>query len=178
MSEVPLDSEETAAVAEHAKPTGSRPSFFDAGTRRTTTISEVLEQFVILMPGDLLEESISRLQDAADTDSDTEQLLLQSLEAEQADAQLVFDDYQTQLQGFDSFRRKLQKIPGVEDPEAASLIFDIQRPIMAQVEERDRAYHRIQAAKTLDVIRTTQLGTPEEQAQRDSWVPVLEAYRR
>ena len=172
-----LNTEQTIIVEERGLQGQDRPTFFNATTRQAETIGDDLEAFSILIEPDLREEIIDRLGESNQGDPDRRELYEEALLLEEEDANTGLTFLENRIAGFGAFRTRVLNSPCGSTPDVAPLIQDVQRGVGIVTEQRERAYHRLQASRVLSQLNERFEGSQDEIQQRDSWEGVLSRYR-
>lgn len=155
----------------------TRPAYYDAVSRQSITIGEDLEAFLILLNDDLREELIDRLGFASVGDPDVQTLYQESLTAEQLDTSVVLSQYDSILASYDAFRDRVSSSPFATSIEVAPMMQDVQRGVGVYLENRNRHFHSLQIARTLQTLKSREDGNDDTQLQRDSWANIIGVYR-
>lgn len=157
-------------------PEADRPSYLYALTGEQVVISSEMEDFAILIDGDVREEVIDRLREAVEINDDFNELLGQAVGAAESDANARLSDYVSALDGFNAFRTRLLKQPNAGSFEVGLIQHDVRRAQDRLVEEHDALFHDRQMAGLVLDVHTENENNPQAEAQRASWPAVLEMY--
>lgn len=143
-----LTNEQTRKVSKYRKV--PKPTYYSALEKKTLSISDDFESYLILLSDSLKNEIVQQLKKIKTTNSDRQdrdELLTQALKEELADAQNKYSLLAAELSDFDAFRNKITVEGFTEVVELGTLLTDLQLAYGEDLLSLDRMQH-------LDVFMT------------------------
>jgi hypothetical protein len=176
---IQLSAAQAKEVATKRRKPDSRPKYYNAELKSSTTISEDFEAFLILMGRGRTRETLDWLQKTSTLgidDADRDALVAQALDADTADAIHKYIELRPIVRQFGYFRDRFNMTGFESVAEAGMLLGDLQRAIGEIKVSGDRWNHqRLWDAYVLDLLKKKGL-TQDQKHQLNSWVNCLTAY--
>lgn len=174
---MPNTNEEQLKLANRRVPLESRPKYYNSRLDSYVSISDSMQDFLILLSPQLRQSLIQRFtvqnEEAA---SDYSAILSRALHIEELDASEMYQANSGQMSSLDSLRVSVIESPYGNAPEVANMMKDIQQAQGRLTHASDQSYHSKQIASLLQRISSAAGSGYQNSVQRDTWITVLRFY--
>ena len=174
-----LTNEEAETVRARRREDGERPTYYNSGSGQDTEISEQFEAFLILLAQGVKTEAVTWINAIANLMPDREEwneVLLETIEQQIANARTLNDDVNTTYEGYESFRTNF-RIDGFEDIQEVGLFLDDLQVGMGELNERARTTKHLEVLSSILNVRASSEDFSDERLrQLRSWITPLMTY--
>jgi len=174
-----LTNEEAQTVRDSRREPGERPVYFNSGSGEDEEISEQFEAFLILLSSGVKTEAVTWINAVASLMPDRDDwndVLIETVEQQIANAQTLNDAINTTYEGYESFRTNF-RIDGFEDITEIGLMLDDLQVGMGELSGRAREAKHLEVLSAILNERATseEFGDARLQQLR-SWITPLMTY--
>lgn len=174
-----LTNEEAQTVRARRRPSGDRPTYYNAGTDEDNEISEEFEAFLILLATGVKTEAVAWINAVANSlpeREDWNDLLMETIAQQAANATARLADINETFDGYEAFRTNF-RADGFEDVEEVGTLLEDLQIGMGELSGRERESTHLEVLSDLLQLRAESGNVSESRLQQlRSWITPLLTY--